>query len=57
VTVSFRGTGLDVDVVPILYDGDPKWYGNLVSQGRRFVPKDEHSAASGIRRQAQARAG
>jgi hypothetical protein len=32
VTVSFRGTGLDVDVVPILYDGDPQWYGNLVSQ-------------------------
>lgn len=32
VTVSFRGTGLDVDVVPILYDGDPEWYGNLVSQ-------------------------
>ncbi|WP_225184757.1 hypothetical protein [Bradyrhizobium sp. NBAIM01] len=25
-------TGLDVDVVPILYDGDPDWYGNLVSQ-------------------------
>lgn len=32
VTVSFRGTGLDVDVVPILYDGDPNWYGDLVSQ-------------------------
>src|SRR5258708_11845417 len=32
VTVSFRGTGLDVDVVPILYGGDPQWYGNLVSQ-------------------------
>lgn len=32
VTVSFRGSGLDVDVVPILYDGDPKWYGRLVSQ-------------------------
>ncbi|MBD3849096.1 nucleotidyltransferase [Bosea sp. SSUT16] len=32
VTVSFRGTGLDVDVVPILYDGDAQWYGNLVSQ-------------------------
>jgi len=32
VTVSFRGTGLDVDVVPILYNGDPQWYGNLVSQ-------------------------
>ena len=32
VTVSFRGTGLDVDVVPILYNGDPDWYGNLVSQ-------------------------
>src|SRR5947207_10459290 len=25
VTVSFRGSGLDVDVVPILYDGDPNW--------------------------------
>ena len=32
VTVSFRGTGLDVDVVPILYDGDPWWYGKLISQ-------------------------
>jgi len=32
VTVSFKGSGLDVDVVPILYDDDPDWYGNLVSQ-------------------------
>lgn len=32
VTVSFKGSGLDVDVVPILYDGDKDWYGNLVSQ-------------------------
>jgi hypothetical protein len=32
VTVSFRGSGLDADVVPILYDGDPDWYGKLVSQ-------------------------
>lgn len=32
VTVSFRGSGLDVDVVPILYSGDPNWYGDLVSQ-------------------------
>ena len=32
VTVSFRGSGLDVDVVPILYSGDAQWYGNLVSQ-------------------------
>jgi hypothetical protein len=32
VTVSFRGSGLDVDVVPILYDNDPDWYGKLVSQ-------------------------
>jgi hypothetical protein len=30
--VSFRGSGLDVDVVPILYDGNPEWYGDLVSQ-------------------------
>ena len=32
VTVSFKGSGLDVDIVPILYDGDAQWYGNLVSQ-------------------------
>lgn len=32
VTVSFRGSGLDIDVVPILYDGNEEWYGNLVSQ-------------------------
>lgn len=32
VTVSFKGSGLDVDVVPILYRGDPDWYGDLVSQ-------------------------
>ena len=32
VTVSFKGSGLDVDIVPILYNGDPEWYGNLVSQ-------------------------
>ena len=32
VTVSFRRSKLDVDVVPILYDGDPQWYGELVSQ-------------------------
>jgi len=32
VTVSFLTSGLDVDIVPILYDGDLKWYGELVSQ-------------------------
>tara|TARA_R110002049_G_scaffold138614_6_gene298804 strand:- start:9126 stop:10091 length:966 start_codon:yes stop_codon:yes gene_type:complete len=32
ITVSFRGTGLDVDIVPILYYGEDNWYGNLVSQ-------------------------
>lgn len=32
VTVSFIGSGLDVDVVPILYNGNTNWYGNLVSQ-------------------------
>src|SRR6266853_364966 len=32
VTVSFKGSGLDVDVVPILYRGDPDWYGDLVSR-------------------------
>lgn len=32
VTVSFKGTVLDVDVVPILYYGDENWYGELVNQ-------------------------
>ena len=32
VTVSFIGTGLRVDIVPILYSGDPDWKGYLVSQ-------------------------
>ena len=32
VTVSFRGSGLNVDIVPILYNDDSNWYGNLVSQ-------------------------
>lgn len=32
VGVSFVGTGNEVDIVPILYDGDPKWKGYLVSQ-------------------------
>ena len=32
ITVSFKGSGLDVDVVPILYNDDPQWYGDLVSQ-------------------------
>jgi tRNA nucleotidyltransferase (CCA-adding enzyme) len=32
VTISFRGSGLDVDVVPILYFGDKDWYGCVVSQ-------------------------
>ena len=32
VTISFKGSGLDVDVVPILYFGDKDWYGCVVSQ-------------------------
>lgn len=32
VTVSFKGSGLDVDVVPILYYGDKEWRGDLISQ-------------------------
>lgn len=32
ISVSFKGTGLDVDIVPILYNDDPLWFGNLVSQ-------------------------
>lgn len=32
VSVHFVGTGNEVDVVPILYGGDPQWRGYLVSQ-------------------------
>ncbi len=32
VRISFRGTGLDVDIVPILYYGDPDWRGDLIAQ-------------------------
>jgi hypothetical protein len=56
VTVSFRGSGLDVDVVPILYDGDADWYGNLVSQEngkflRTSIPR--HLEFAKKRKQAQ----
>ena len=50
VTVSFRGTGLDVDVVPILYDGDQDWYGKLGQSGRRFLSADLHTPSSRIHR-------
>ncbi|MEQ8283554.1 MAG: CBASS oligonucleotide cyclase [Parvibaculum sp.] len=56
VTVSFRGTGLDVDVVPILYDGDPQWYGNLVSQDDGSFLKTSiplHLEFAGKRKRAQ----
>lgn len=32
VTVQFISSGLRVDVVPILYEGDPQWRGYLISQ-------------------------
>lgn len=32
VAVSFITTGNEVDIVPILYDGDPQWRGSLISQ-------------------------
>ncbi|MER2194323.1 CBASS oligonucleotide cyclase [Methylobacterium brachiatum] len=56
VTVSFRGSGLDVDVVPILYDGDPDWYGNLVGQDdgsflRTSIPRHLEFAKTRMRRQ------
>lgn len=56
VTVSFKGSGLDVDIVPILYDGDPQWYGNLVSQDDGSFLKTSiplHLAFAKKRKQAQ----
>jgi len=32
VTISFRGTGLDVDVVPVLYEGEADDYGYLIAK-------------------------
>lgn len=32
VCISFSGSGLDIDIVPILYAGDAMWRGDLVSQ-------------------------
>jgi tRNA nucleotidyltransferase (CCA-adding enzyme) len=39
VTVTFVGSGLRVDVVPILYEDDPGWKGHLISQdtGERLL--------------------
>ena len=56
VTVSFRGSGLDVDVIPILYDDDPQWYGNLVSQDDGSFLKTSiplHLEFAGKRKKAQ----
>lgn len=33
VRISFRGSGLDVDIVPIAYDGNPEWDGYLYPIG------------------------
>ena len=56
VTVNFKGSGLNVDVVPILYDGDPDWHGDLVSQDdgsflRTSIPR--HLAFTKSRKDAQ----
>lgn len=56
VTVNFKGSGLNVDVVPILYDGDPDWHGDLVSQDdgsflRTSIPR--HLAFTKARKDAQ----
>jgi tRNA nucleotidyltransferase (CCA-adding enzyme) len=32
VRISFKGTGLDVDVSPVHYDGDPQWRGHLYNR-------------------------
>ena len=39
VSVTFVGTGNEVDIVPILYSGDPDWRGDLISQdtGERLM--------------------
>ena len=48
VTVSFRGSGLDVDVVPILYKGNPAVVRRSGEPGRWVVPGNEYPTASRI---------
>ena len=57
VTVSFKGSGLDVDVVPILYKDDPQWYGDLVSQDDGSFLKTSIPVASRVRWKTQEGAG
>jgi len=55
VCVSFRGTDLDVDVVPISYNGDPAWNGHLYSPMTRtwlMTNIDKHLAFIKKRKQA-----
>lgn len=33
VRISYRGTGIDVELVPVLYDDDPDDYGDLILRG------------------------
>ncbi len=38
VRISYRGNGIDVEIVPVLYDGDPDDYGELILRsGKRVV--------------------
>ena len=39
VTISFKGSGLDVDVVPVIYEGDPQDKGYLITKnsGQRVL--------------------
>ena len=49
VTVTFAGSGLTVDVVPVLYEGEANDVGYLVAQGHPGDrPQDERPAAPGL---------
>lgn len=53
--ISFHGTGLDVDIVPISYNGDPAWDGHLYSPMTRtwlMTNIDKHLAFIKKRKQA-----
>lgn len=61
VTISFRGSGLDVDVVPVLYDGPPTtaaiWStGSPETESRRASPFTLSSSDAARRRTATATA-
>ena len=53
VSVNFRGTGLDVDVVPVLYEDDPDDRGYLLNRDKRDVARNQCAPSLGVHQEAK----